>query len=299
MAKRRMHHSGMWESEKFADLHPMARLLTVALIDIADDQGRFKAHPAWLRSRIFPYDDFALTEISEWLEAIANNETIVIYTAKGKTYGQLLNWWEYQKPQYAMASQWPAPEGWEDRIRVTHGGGKSRKILAYNWTDHNGNKLPNTCDHKGKPVKDTPEKKDSGTPIRNTYSNTYSEHLDDKDKDKDKNKDNDDDKEISAKNGHRGRRCFEFYHQNIGVLNPFDAQLIGEAVDEFGEDTVIEAMKVAVGANVRRWNYISRTLDNWKTEGRWQHDERKNKNKPKGKRKIIDPITGAQSEVLA
>ena len=54
---RRMLDSGLWSNEHFAQLPPMARLLLIGMINHADDQGRIKAHPAYLRSIVFPYDD--------------------------------------------------------------------------------------------------------------------------------------------------------------------------------------------------------------------------------------------------
>ncbi len=47
---RRMLDSGIWANEHFAGLPPMVRLLQIGIINLADDQGRMKAHPAYLRS---------------------------------------------------------------------------------------------------------------------------------------------------------------------------------------------------------------------------------------------------------
>ena len=148
--KRRMHVSTMWESEKFAALSLHARLLMIALIDVCDDQGRFRAHPAWLRSSVFPYDDVRLSDVEGWLQEVAGNETVKLYEVDGQRYGQLVKWWTYQKPQYASPSLLPAPEGWRDRIRQKIG----KKILVHNWTDNDGNTLPDTCNARGEtPVK--------------------------------------------------------------------------------------------------------------------------------------------------
>lgn len=128
--KRRMHASSTWQSEKFARLPLEARLLTVALVDVADDQGRFRAHPAWVRSSVFPYDDFTLVDIECWLEAVAANGTIVLYEADAHRLGQLVNWWTYQHPTWAAPSELPPPSGWTDRVRYRGPGGK---IVTENW----------------------------------------------------------------------------------------------------------------------------------------------------------------------
>lgn len=147
--KRRMIDGGIWANEKFAELPPMARLLHIGLINLADDQGRVKAHPAYLRSQLFPYDDVSLGEISDWLCLIAENGTLARYEVDGKEYLQLLNWWEYQSLQYASPSEYPRPDGWLDRIRYNAKGGS---ILTNNWTTPRGDQPTDTCDQDGNPL---------------------------------------------------------------------------------------------------------------------------------------------------
>jgi hypothetical protein len=146
---RRMIDSAMWSNENFAALPVMARLLQVGIINMADDQGRVKAFPAYLRSQVFPYDDVSIDDIRKWLTLIANNGTIAIYQADGKDYIQLLNWWEYQSLQYPAPSEYPAQPGWQDRVRYNAKGGV---VLTYNYTTIKGERLPDTCDPRGNPI---------------------------------------------------------------------------------------------------------------------------------------------------
>ena len=44
---------------------------------------------------------------------------------------------------------------------------------------------------------------------------------------------------------------FTFYQSNIGQLTSYDTEFIKDAIDVYGADTIIEAMKVAVKANIR------------------------------------------------
>jgi hypothetical protein len=143
---RRMLDSAIWKNEKFAVMPPLARLLAIGIINCADDQGRGKAHPAYLRSEIFPYEDVTTGEIAEWLEMIADNETVLTYQVNGKDYYQILNWWTYQSHQYAMPSQYPKPPGWRDRIRKTFTRGV---IVTCNWITTDGKRSPDTCDEQG------------------------------------------------------------------------------------------------------------------------------------------------------
>ena len=146
---RRMIDAGIWANEHFFMLPPMARLLQIGIINMADDQGRMKAHPAYLRSQIFPYDDVMIDDVESWLGMIAANSTLMLYEVDGKAYLQLLNWWQYQSPAFASPSQYPRPEGWQDRVRYT---GKSRIIYTCNWSTSSGELLPDTCDQDGNPL---------------------------------------------------------------------------------------------------------------------------------------------------
>ena len=88
---RRMLDTGIWANERFADLPPMGRLLLIGMISLADDQGRMKANPAFLRSQVFPYDDLSTDDVTSWLAMLEDNETIIVYSDNGKAYLQLLN----------------------------------------------------------------------------------------------------------------------------------------------------------------------------------------------------------------
>lgn len=146
---RRMIDSGMWSNENFAELPWGARLLQIGIINHADDQGRLKANPLYLRSLIFPYDNVTSEQILEWLGLIESNDTIARYQVDSKEYMQLVKWWEYQSLSFATPSDYPKPEGWRDRIRYT---GKQRTIYTCNWISSTGEPLPDTCDESGNPI---------------------------------------------------------------------------------------------------------------------------------------------------
>lgn len=146
---RRMIDCSMWHNEHFAELPMGARLLQIGMINHADDQGRLKANPTFLKSQIFPYDDMGADEVQGWLDMMAQNETIILYVVNGKQYAQLVNWWKYQSLQYAQPSQYPRPDGWLDRIRKTVTKGF---IATCNWYTVEGVKLADTCDMDGNPL---------------------------------------------------------------------------------------------------------------------------------------------------
>ena len=187
---RRMLDSAIWQNEKFGVMPSMARLLAIGIINQADDQGRGKAHPVYLRSQLFPYDDVTPGEVAEWLRAVAGNETILLYQVDGKDYYQILNWWTYQAHQYAMPSQYPKPDGWQDRIRRTLTKGV---IVTCNWITTDGKHSPDTCNEQGLAIQVNKQVNEQV----NTLS-TNQVNIQDSDKDKDKDKDYVEDKEVAA-----------------------------------------------------------------------------------------------------
>ncbi len=122
MPSRRMIDPGLWQSYTMAKLTRNQRLLFIGLFSNADDQGRLKGHPLFIRSVVFPFDDIALDEIERDLAAIEAIGSIQPYKMDGEIYIQLVGWWDYQAPQWAYPSRIVAPPGWADRLRYRKGG---------------------------------------------------------------------------------------------------------------------------------------------------------------------------------
>jgi hypothetical protein len=118
-----------WCSENVAALPIARRYFFIGLFSNADDQGRLKAHPALLRSQLYPFDDVPLEEIQAALTELAEGGFITLYSVEGKDYLQIPNWWTYQRPRWARPSEHPAPEGWSDRVRYRLG----NSVLRDNW----------------------------------------------------------------------------------------------------------------------------------------------------------------------
>ncbi len=182
---KRMLDGNIWANEKFSDLPPMAALLQIGLINLADDQGRMKAHPAYLRSQIFPYRNVTANQISQWLALIVANGTAITYKVDDKEYIQLANWWDYQSHTFAAPSEYPRPDGWQDRVRFT---GKSRIIYTCNWIITSGERLDDTCDQDGTPLP-KPTKllaPASNAPPSGARAQPVAPLIEDKDKEEDK-----------------------------------------------------------------------------------------------------------------
>jgi hypothetical protein len=129
MASRRMIDPSIWQSETMASLTMRQRLLFIGLFSNADDQGRLRAHPALVRSLVFPYDDVSLEDIADDLAQLTRVECVFLYDANEKRCLQIVNWWSYQSPQWAYPSKIPAPEGWQDKLRYR----QDNQVITDNW----------------------------------------------------------------------------------------------------------------------------------------------------------------------
>jgi|GEM_PF-5639545 len=96
------------------------RLLAAAIIANQDDDGRLRGDPAYLRSIAFLYDDYALNEVREMRDHLAEaNPNILVYQNDGDEYIQLKQYAKYQKPRYYWPSRFPALPGWQPAPRQT------------------------------------------------------------------------------------------------------------------------------------------------------------------------------------
>jgi len=110
MPRRRMIDPDFWLDSRIKELSPAERLLFIGMISRADDEGRLPADPAYLRSQIFPYDDFTLEDIRNMRDHIIEvNPNVQLYTNAGEEYIYLRKWSRYQKPSHPQPSRLPKP----------------------------------------------------------------------------------------------------------------------------------------------------------------------------------------------
>ena len=68
---------------------------------------------------------------------------------------------------------------------------------------------------------------------------------------------------------------FTLYEQNIGSLTPMLADELRDAEQNYPIQWIEEAIQVAVGNNVRKWNYVRRIRENWRTNGKDSGNDRR------------------------
>lgn len=110
MARKRMIDPNIWESEDFNSLSLLSRLVFIGLFSNADDEGRGRAKPIYIKSILFPYDEkIRPTDIENSLSEIASRMSIILYSHDGNEYYALKNWDKWQSIQKKKMSIFPAP----------------------------------------------------------------------------------------------------------------------------------------------------------------------------------------------
>lgn len=100
------------DDERMGMCSDTARMVSVALITIADDHGNGRAHSMYLGSRIWPYSE-DLTEVSRRLSAslreLAECGFLRLYEVKKQKYFNILNWYKHQRIDNAGKPLVPLP----------------------------------------------------------------------------------------------------------------------------------------------------------------------------------------------
>lgn len=110
MARRRMIDPNIWQSEDFANISTLAKLVFIGLFSNADDEGRGRAKPAYIRNILFPYDDgMRIIDIEKALSEIGQNMSVTFYDHDGSQYYVLDNWLDWQTIDKPKPSKLPPP----------------------------------------------------------------------------------------------------------------------------------------------------------------------------------------------
>ncbi len=96
-----------WKSERVAMLPRDSRLLFIGLWNLADDAGRFRAHPNLIQGELFPYEPGVA--VAEWLGHLVEAGLVVLYEADGRRYGLVVGFAEHQKIDKRTESRLPPP----------------------------------------------------------------------------------------------------------------------------------------------------------------------------------------------
>ena len=108
MARKRQIDPGFWTSEQVAALKPAERLMWLGMISNADDEGRLKGSPAYLKMAIFPADRMTLGRVEAMRDAIVTAGLARLYAdADGEPLLWIPNWHKHQYVSKAYPSKLP------------------------------------------------------------------------------------------------------------------------------------------------------------------------------------------------
>lgn len=170
MARKRMIDPGIWSSEDFSKLTSFSKLVFIGLFSLADDEGRGKANPSYLKSMLFPYEEgIRSADIKKTLQEIASTMSVIFYTHDEKEYYALKSWGRFQTINRPSPSDIPAPTS--DSVS-THRGLSEDSVSA-----HGGvmtKRKEEEKEEKGKEEKGKEEARAPGIPYQKIV-NLYNE----------------------------------------------------------------------------------------------------------------------------
>lgn len=110
MARKRMISPEIWESQDFSALSDVAKIVFISLFSHADDEGRGKADPTFVKNTTFPYDEGRrVADIKSALSEIARSMSVQFYSVNGIEYYFMTNWERWQKVDKPSKSKLPPP----------------------------------------------------------------------------------------------------------------------------------------------------------------------------------------------
>lgn len=100
----------IWESQDFSELSNLAKIVFISLISHADDEGRGRADPAFIKNTTFPYDENRrVADIKSALSEIARSMSVQFYSVNGIEYYFMTSWERWQKIDKPSKSTLPPP----------------------------------------------------------------------------------------------------------------------------------------------------------------------------------------------
>jgi len=98
----------IWQSEDFSKLSTLGKLVFIGLFSLADDEGRGRCNPVYLKSTLFPYEEgIRSADIDKTLSEISSNMSVIFYSCDGSSYYSLYNWNIWQKIDRPSESKIP------------------------------------------------------------------------------------------------------------------------------------------------------------------------------------------------
>jgi hypothetical protein len=95
------------DDELMVSASPEARVLSVALLCLADDYGNGRAGRVWLGARVFP--GMPLETLDRALQVLVSMRYVLLYEVDGQTYYAVRNWEKHQRVDKPGQPKVPGP----------------------------------------------------------------------------------------------------------------------------------------------------------------------------------------------
>ena len=119
-AKARLLYGSISTSERVSSLGAGGALIYTWLLAHADDQGRYNGSAKKVKAEVVPLlDEITIGDVDNALDAMVEGGLIIRYEAGKTQLIQIVDWWEFQAGlRVRNESRYPAPEGWQDNIKL-------------------------------------------------------------------------------------------------------------------------------------------------------------------------------------
>jgi hypothetical protein len=95
-----------WEDEKVGQLSPMARLLFIAALNFADDEGFIRWNEDYISASVFPYDKLSDNKTKRLMKELENLQILEVFETKFHFFiAKILNFKRHQKISKPQASK--------------------------------------------------------------------------------------------------------------------------------------------------------------------------------------------------
>ena len=133
MARKRMIDPNIWQSEDFSKLSTLGKLVFIGLFSLADDEGRGRCNPVYLKSTLFPYEEgIRSADIDKTLSEISSNMSVIFYSYDGSSYYSLLSWNTFQKIDRPSESKIPEYDENTMKRLFVEGSSNNRRVISPN-----------------------------------------------------------------------------------------------------------------------------------------------------------------------
>jgi hypothetical protein len=119
-ARARLIYNSISTSERVAGLGAEGALIFTWLLAHCDDQGRYAGSAKKVKAEVVPLvEEITVKNVETTLNAMEEAGLIIRYTDGNTQLMQVKDWWEFQSGlRVKYASRYPAPDGWEDQVRL-------------------------------------------------------------------------------------------------------------------------------------------------------------------------------------